>query len=78
MLAKDIMTKKVAFVTRDARVRDVARLLIEKSISAVPVLDEDLRPIGIVSVKEISLRQRNCTVISGPNGGLRSWRKASR
>jgi CBS domain-containing protein len=54
MLAKDIMTKDVAFVTGDAQVRDVARLLIKKSISAVPVLDENLRPIGMVSEGDLA------------------------
>jgi CBS domain-containing protein len=49
MLAKDIMTSDVAFVTTDAHIRDVARLLIEKRISAVPVLDGDHRPVGMIS-----------------------------
>jgi CBS domain-containing protein len=49
MLAKDIMTSDVAFVTVDAHVSDVARLLIEKGISAVPVVDADYRPIGMIS-----------------------------
>jgi CBS domain-containing protein len=54
MLAKDIMTKDVAFVGGEARLRDVARLLLGKSISAVPVVDAELRPIGIVSEGDLA------------------------
>lgn len=49
MLAKDIMTSDVAFVMIDAHISDVARLLIQKGISAVPVVDADHRPIGMIS-----------------------------
>lgn len=48
MRAKDIMTKDVAFVESDATMRDVARLLIEKSISAAPVLEAG-KPVGMIS-----------------------------
>ena len=54
MLARDIMTKEVACVKRSATLRDVARLLLKKSISAVPVVDEDDRPIGMVSEGDIA------------------------
>jgi CBS domain-containing protein len=54
MLAKDIMTKDVVFVKSDARLRDVARLLIKKSISAVPVIDDDNQPIGMVSEGDLA------------------------
>ncbi len=43
------MTSDVAFVTADAHVIDVARLLVERGVSAVPVVDSDHRPIGMVS-----------------------------
>lgn len=54
MLARDIMSKEVEWVKKSATVRDVARLLLKKSISAVPVLDEDGRPIGMVSEGDIA------------------------
>jgi CBS domain-containing protein len=53
MLAKDIMTTDVAFVTAGARVRDVARLLVERGVSAVPVVDADRRPIGMISESDL-------------------------
>jgi CBS domain-containing protein len=48
------MTKDVVFVKSDARLRDVARLLIKKSISAVPVIDDDNQPIGMVSEGDLA------------------------
>jgi CBS domain-containing protein len=53
MLAKEIMTSDVAFVTPDAHVGDVARLLVERGISAVPVVDADYRPIGMISESDL-------------------------
>lgn len=45
MIAADIMTKNVITVTPDTPVVDIARLLMEKRISAVPVV-ENGRPVG--------------------------------
>jgi CBS domain-containing protein len=53
MLAKEIMTSDVAFVTADAHVSDVARLLVERGISAVPVVDAELHPIGMISESDL-------------------------
>jgi CBS domain-containing protein len=55
MIAADIMTKNVITVTPDTPVVDIARLLMEKRISAVPVV-ENGRPVGIVSEGDL-LRQ---------------------
>jgi CBS domain-containing protein len=55
MIAADIMTKNVITVTPDTSVIDIAVLLMEKRISAVPVV-ENGRPIGIVSEGDL-LRQ---------------------
>jgi CBS domain-containing protein len=48
------MTHDVFSVKSDATVRDVARLLIDKAISAVPVVDDDGRPIGMVSEGDLA------------------------
>lgn len=48
------MTHDVVSVKSDATVRDVARLLIDKSISAVPVVDDEGRPIGMVSEGDLA------------------------
>ena len=52
MNAKDIMTSKVITVTSATLVSEVARLLFERRISALPVLDGE-RLAGIVSVADL-------------------------
>lgn len=47
--ASDIMTTPVISVAPDASVGDVARLLLENAISAVPVMDQSGELIGMVS-----------------------------
>jgi len=49
MRARDVMTGKVISVDPDVPVRYVARLLLENRISAVPVVNPDGIPIGMVS-----------------------------
>lgn len=48
MKAKDIMTSKVITVTSGSSVSEIARLLFERCISALPVVDGE-RLVGIVS-----------------------------
>lgn len=57
MQAKDIMTRRVITVTRDTQVSEIAKLLLERHISAVPVVDGDERIIGIVSEGDLIIRQ---------------------
>jgi CBS domain-containing protein len=49
MRAQEVMTTKVISVGPEAATRDVARLLLDNQISAVPVLNSDGIPIGMVS-----------------------------
>ncbi len=49
MNARDIMTSTVISVAPDAPIREIAKLLLGKGISAVPVVDGDGVPLGIVS-----------------------------
>lgn len=49
MKARDVMSSKVVSVRPDTPTQQVARLLLEKGISAVPVLDDADAPIGMVS-----------------------------
>ncbi len=49
MKARDVMTSKVVSVLADTPAREVAELLLENHISAVPVVDRDGAPIGMVS-----------------------------
>lgn len=49
MQTKDIMTTSVVSVAPETGVSDVARLLLERHISAVPVIGSDGRLLGMVS-----------------------------
>jgi CBS domain-containing protein len=44
-----IMTRKVVTVTPETSVPEIARLLLENKINAVPVIDDDERVLGLVS-----------------------------
>ncbi|HEX2198733.1 MAG TPA: CBS domain-containing protein [Burkholderiales bacterium] len=67
MKAKDIMTTPVISVTPDTTVSEIAALLFERRISAVPVL-EDGRLVGIVSEADLLHRHElgtDCIAQSG-------------
>ena len=49
MQARDVMISPVVTVGKSATVRDVAKLLLEKRISAVPVVDDAGKVVGIVT-----------------------------
>ena len=49
MKARDVMTSAVISATKDTPVRDIAQLLLQNHISAIPILDNSGAPIGMVS-----------------------------
>ena len=49
MKAFDVMTADVVSVRPDVSIKDVAKILLKSGISAVPVVDENGSPIGMVS-----------------------------
>jgi CBS domain-containing protein len=53
MRAKDIMTTPVVTVTRDTHIKDAAALMVERAISAMPVVDEAGDLVGIVSEADL-------------------------
>jgi CBS domain-containing protein len=56
MLVRDAMTREVATVPPDMAVEEVARFLLERHISAAPVLDEQGRIMGIISEGDLIRR----------------------
>jgi CBS domain-containing protein len=61
MRAVDVMTNEVITVDENATVTVVARLLAERGISAVPVVDADNRVIGMVSEGDLLHRAETGT-----------------
>ncbi len=51
--AKDIMKKKVITVRDNAKVEEASKLLIEKKLSGIPVVDKNQNLVGFVSEKDI-------------------------
>lgn len=68
MQAKDIMTEEVVTVGPEASVREIATLLLERHISAVPVVDENNAVLGIVSEGDLIHRSEIGTEARG-----RAW-----
>jgi len=61
MRAIDVMTSEVVTVSDNASVAEVAKLLAERSISAVPVVDAANRVIGMVSEGDLLHRTETGT-----------------
>nr|WP_246206272.1 CBS domain-containing protein [Propylenella binzhouense] len=55
-MARDIMTSPVVSVDPDASVEDIAKLLLAKGISAVPVVDPEKGAVGMVSEADLMHR----------------------
>ncbi len=68
MQAKDVMTTHIVTVEAGATVREIASVLAEKGISAVPVVDEAGAMLGIVSEGDLIRRQETETA-----PGKQSW-----
>ena len=61
MRATDIMTTNVITVSPDTSVQDLAKLLCERGISGVPVVDADNRLVGVVSEGDLLHRAETGT-----------------
>lgn len=53
MLARDIMTRRVVFVSPVTAVRQLAKILTQNHVSGVPVVDKRGRVVGIVSERDL-------------------------
>ena len=65
MRAADVMTTGVITVSPDTAILDVAHLLLDRRISAVPVVDEAGKLMGIVSEGDLIHRDENRTERKG-------------
>jgi CBS domain-containing protein len=58
MQVKNVMTKRVITVGPRTPLKDVARLLVSKRVSGLPVVDEDGSVLGVVSEADILVKER--------------------
>jgi CBS domain-containing protein len=68
----ELMTKDVATVTVDASYREVVALMDRHRVSALPVVDMDRHPVGIVTSGDLILKQDPAVRDSGPPPGARA------
>ena len=82
MLAKDVMTTAVLTARPDTDVRDIAKMLLERRISAVPIIDAQGKLCGIVSEGDLINRSESETqhrqswwlpVVAGPDEQARDY-----
>jgi len=55
----EVMTPEVVFGFEDQRVEEAAKLMEEKQIRRLPVLDREKRLVGIVSLADVSVKTKN-------------------
>jgi CBS domain-containing protein len=60
-----IMTKDPACCSRETKLRDVAKLMVDNDCGAIPVVDESGSPLGVVTDRDIVCR----VVAEGKNPG---------
>ena len=58
MKVKDIMTKRVVVVSPETAITEVAKLLLEKHINGVPVVDSQGRVAGIICQSDLIAQQK--------------------
>ena len=61
----DVMTTRVAAVTKNAPFKDIAALLTRYRVSAFPVLDDDGKVIGVVSEADLLCKEALIATMGG-------------
>ena len=51
--AKDIMTREVVSTTRDTPAIEALKMLLEKKVAGMPVVEEDMTLVGIITEKDL-------------------------
>jgi len=78
MQARDIMTEHVITVGLDTSVREIATLLLDQHISAVPVVEADGALAGVVSEGDLIHRSELGTELPGRSWWLRIFEDTSK
>jgi CBS domain-containing protein len=60
---KIIMTENPTCCTPDTSLREVAKMMVETDCGCIPVIDENAKPIGMITDRDITVR----TVAEGKN-----------
>jgi len=52
---ENIMTKEVVTVKRDTAIQETIRIMVENNITGLPVVDDQMQLIGVISEKDIMM-----------------------
>jgi CBS domain-containing protein len=67
---RDVMTPGIVYCFEDQDVREAARLMEEKQIRRVAVLNRDKRLVGIVSLGDLAAETRDEQLVGGTLGAV--------
>jgi len=51
--AQDVMNRNLVYLTKHASMVEAAKLLMVNDITGIPIVDEDMRLVGIITEKDI-------------------------
>jgi CBS domain-containing protein len=84
MNVEDIMTREVSSVTPDTSIQAAAKLMADRHVSGLPVIEADGRLVGIITDNDLILRQKRRetmtwwrSLVSAPARLAREYRKAA-
>lgn len=66
----DLMTHSVVSVRRETSFKEIAKVLAEHDITAVPVMDDDDRPLGVVSEADLMRNEARQPEVAGRLPGM--------
>lgn len=66
LTAKDIMTRDVITIHLSASLRELSRVLAENRITGIPVIDDDERLVGMISMRDL-IREEVRTLGANPD-----------
>jgi CBS domain-containing protein len=64
--AGELMTAQVVSIDQSAPLRQAVATLVDRKFSAAPVIDEAGRPVGVVSMTDILIHDRNAVAYARP------------
>ena len=65
MNVRDVMTREVWSVTLDTPLKEVATMLVTANVSGVPVCDSERHVLGVVSERDIIVKEQPRAVEHG-------------
>lgn len=85
MNVEDIMTREVSSVTPDTSIQAAAKLMADRHVSGLPVIEADGRLVGIITDNDLILRQKRRetmtwwrSLVSAPARLAREYRQGAR